>query len=204
MMIIQLIVGAICGAIAALIASSKGRNAVGWFFAGFFIGLIGIIIVACMPNLKRQRAMQAASERERRLLREQLRQERRKGEVFRQYSMGRLDAHDKELGVDTRSFQNALPGEDSALALEAMMQKKPSPDAAGAGPAHQTFAAGPAGVAVLWYYESAGTTCGPISADQIKQFLRSGKISPTTLLWSENVSAWTPAHDIPAFRNLVT
>ena len=34
-----------------IIASYKGRSVVGWFFGGLFLGLIGLIIVACLSNL---------------------------------------------------------------------------------------------------------------------------------------------------------
>jgi hypothetical protein len=37
---------------AAVIAKRKGRNGVGWFFLCFFVlGLIGLIIVSCLPSL---------------------------------------------------------------------------------------------------------------------------------------------------------
>ena len=34
-----------------VIAKEKNRSAVGWFFGGLFLGVIGIIIVACLPDL---------------------------------------------------------------------------------------------------------------------------------------------------------
>ena len=34
-----------------IIASKKGRSVVGWFFGGFFLGLIGLIIVACLKKI---------------------------------------------------------------------------------------------------------------------------------------------------------
>lgn len=33
-----------------IIASSKNRSAAGWFFGGLFLGLIGLLIVACLPR----------------------------------------------------------------------------------------------------------------------------------------------------------
>src|SRR5262245_41415653 len=91
-----------CGTITAAIAHSKGRTAIGWFFAGFFIHIIGIIIVVALPNLKEQRFKEEAMERENRRLREQLMQEQIKSEAFRQHAAARLDAHDGHLGLDTR------------------------------------------------------------------------------------------------------
>ncbi|MCK9309101.1 MAG: hypothetical protein M0P99_02380 [Candidatus Cloacimonetes bacterium] len=36
-----------------IIASYKGRSAVGWFFGGLFLGLLGLIIVACLKPADR-------------------------------------------------------------------------------------------------------------------------------------------------------
>lgn len=33
-----------------IIARYKNRSAIGWFFGGLFLGLIGLIIVACLPR----------------------------------------------------------------------------------------------------------------------------------------------------------
>lgn len=42
----------ICGIIAAMIASFKGRNTAGWFLAGLFLGVIGVLLVGLLPKLK--------------------------------------------------------------------------------------------------------------------------------------------------------
>ncbi len=33
-----------------IIATKKGRSAVGWFFGGLFLGGIGLIIISCLPE----------------------------------------------------------------------------------------------------------------------------------------------------------
>jgi len=128
-LVINLIVRVICGAIAAAIASHKGRSAVGWFFAGFFIVLLGIIIVACLSNLTVERRRDQYSQQENRRLREQLMQEQIKNEAFRRHAMARLDTHDNQLGVDTRSVVSALPAPDGTYAtpqLEDLSQAQPA------------------------------------------------------------------------------
>lgn len=35
-----------------IIAHRKGRSAVGWFFGGFLLGGIGLIIISCLSNKK--------------------------------------------------------------------------------------------------------------------------------------------------------
>lgn len=43
-----------CAVICAGVASSKGRSGVGWFFLGLLLGLIGVVIVLCLPPLNDQ------------------------------------------------------------------------------------------------------------------------------------------------------
>lgn len=202
-MVIHLIIGVVCGVIAAAIASHKGRSVVGWFFAGFFIGIVGIIIVACLSNARQQQAIRAQADSERRRLREQLRQERLKHEAFRQHSASRLDAHDNALGLDTRR-QEALPGpvpggtlNDHTRALQAMASGSDAP------PPVPAFATPFGEIATLWYFEDHGETRGPSSELEIKHMLRTGKILPTTLLWAEGLGDWTPANLIETFRAAV-
>ncbi len=192
---IQLIVGVVCGIIAALIASSKGRNVVGWFFVGFFIGLIGVIIIACLSNLKQQRAKEQSSARERHRLREQLRQERLKNEAFRRHSAGRLDAHDGALNMDTRS-QTALPANESALrqlagAVDPVLPPEAPPVSAPPPPPSS---------GMQWYYENAGQAVGPVSELAIRGLLNNRTITPDTLVWAENFVDWKPVREIPTFR----
>jgi hypothetical protein len=201
MMTFHLIAGLVCGVAAALIASTKGRNVVGWFFGGLLIGLIGVIIVACLSNLKKQRAQQEAATLERHRLREQLRQERIKSESFRRYSTGRLDAHDQALEIDTRSTPAALPGADPQSSLQA----EPQGDQGEA--ALQRMASGaqapstPAFIApVQWYYESQGQTCGPVEEGELRSMMRSGQLRGNTLLWKEGFAEWTPANRVETFR----
>ena len=47
---IGIIVTVISMILCPIIAHSKGRSAVGWFFGGLFLGGIGLIIVACLSD----------------------------------------------------------------------------------------------------------------------------------------------------------
>jgi len=213
MLVIQLLVAGVCGIIAAAIASNKGRSAVGWFFGGFFLGLIGIIVVACLSNLKEEQARRLQAESERRRLREQLSQERHKSETYRRYSMQRLDAHDDALGLDTRSAaalpggdapSQALPagGEDPAAALHRMSGATPQAKDPQPVPPPTTGPAAPRAFAE-WYYEINGQTQGPVTEPDIKYLLRLKKIGPGTLLWTEQLGQWTPVSQVPTFRGVV-
>ncbi|MCE5278262.1 MAG: DUF4339 domain-containing protein [Planctomycetaceae bacterium] len=202
----------ICAVTAGAIASSKGRNVGGWAAGGFFLGIIGIVIVACLPNLKEQAQQQEFAENERRRLREQLRQERLKTEAFRRHASARLDAHDQIAGVDTR--QMGLPASPdmpqlaqdplSALLQNNPPQKDPSllPRRDGTVPVVQRSSnpAAPAeGEPAIWFYVLNGKSQGPLQASHISALIRKGAIGPNTLLWAEGFPDWTAAESVVGF-----
>jgi hypothetical protein len=212
---IFLVIRVIMGAIAAAIASSKGRTPVGWFFGGFFLDLIGIIIVACLSNLKEDQAYRDRQNRENRRLREQLRQERLKGEAFRQHTMTRLDTHDQQLGVDTKQTYAALPSYPDeqpglleqhesgfdALSGEADRGSGFAPRPVAASPIQRAASqAGPQAAVRQWHYETNGQALGPVPEPQLLGMLRAGQINAATLLWTEELGDWKPASQISALR----
>ena len=94
------------GVLCAIIASKKGRSIPGWFFCGFFITVIGLVILLCLSNRNEEENHRNMAAMENQRLREQLRQERIKGEAFREHTVARLDVQDNQLGVDTRAAQS--------------------------------------------------------------------------------------------------
>lgn len=190
----QIIIGIICGAVCAILAHHKGRNWVGWLFFGFFFGIIPLIILLVIADLREDQQRRAQLSTEQHRLREQVRQERVRHEAFQQHVAQRLDRHDTALGLDTRatatltgSAMTALPGADgtSPVALLAA----PAPD--------------PASTAVerRWYYECNGETCGPVSEEDMHALFANGTLTPQSLVWNEELSLWTPASGIPAFQS---
>ena len=221
--VVVIIIRAVFGAIAAAIASHKGRNVAGWFFGGLFLDLIGIVVVAVavLPNLKEKQAELARTERERHRLREQLRQERLKNEAYRQYSASRLDAHDKVLGIDTRDqpaltagdgATGFLPGASASLtpptpagspetALDRLAQGDRGDRPADRPPPAPREQAAPADGPSerQWFYEVDGAAEGPVSDLTIRSLIRSGRIKTHTLLWAAGLTEWTPAGQISDF-----
>jgi len=47
--IVALLVGVVCGIGCVALSKSKNRNAVGFFFLGFLLGVIGLIIALFIP-----------------------------------------------------------------------------------------------------------------------------------------------------------
>jgi len=210
MLQVQLIIGVIMGIIAACIANAKGRNAIGWFFGGFFLGLIGVIIVSCISNRNDEMRRRQHADRERRLLREQLHQERLKSQSFQQYANARLAQHDQVLEMDTSSHQ-ALPNlqpvdtpnlggyaaddDLSRLAAANATSRAPHPVPEPAPPAP---APGP-----QWfvYIDNKAHSTGGIP--YIIEMIRKGKISTDTYVWAEGMTDPARIRDVPAFTNML-
>ncbi|MFV1959793.1 MAG: GYF domain-containing protein [Planctomycetota bacterium] len=173
----------ICGVIAAVIATSKGRSGIGWFFGGAFLGLIGIIIVAVLPNLKEEEARRKHAMAERRRLREQLRQEKMKTESFRHHASYRLDTHDSALGVDTRRTPGLTRGAAPVPPLVSDTAPPPLP-------------ARPSGRA--WFYEEDGKSKGPVPESTLVRMLGDGELDRDALVWTEGQPEWVLASVVEA------
>ena len=180
--LVQLIIAVVMGGVTAAIASSKGRNTVGWFFIGFFLGCIGLIIIGCLSNLNEEQAKWAAQDIEQRRLREQLRQEQLKNEALRQHAVARLDLHDQQLGVDTRQ---AAPPLNLAMAPRPLLLlpevAKPPPGYPGTD----------------WYLVEDGNQQGPYNYALLHKRARQGTLSPATMVWVAGMKDWQPARLIP-------
>ncbi len=204
--VVVLLVRVVLGAVASAIASSKGRSTVGWFFGGFFLDVIGIVVVAVLPNLKEQERRQAHAMSERRRLREQLRQEKMKTESFRQHASGRLDAHDRMLGVDTRESP-ALAGPAASPQLSAGIgvaggpgtTPRVIPKASTSTPDVRRDSPAPAPARDdnrLWYYAANGESRGPVPFAALRTMVERGEVTAATLVWSEGQTDWLPASQI--------
>ena len=204
-LVFQLVIGLVLGFVAAAIASNKGRSGVGWFFGGFFLGLIGVIIVACLSNLKEEQDRQAGDREDKRRLREQLRQEQLKSESYRQYTMERLDNHDEALGIDTKQTQIALPsGGAGTPATSGPRLNFPGASAAVPAAAHPSapppldpYAPDAGEIEYQWFYaDQESENRGPYTLHELRQLSAAGVVTATTLVWSENLTNWTPAGEV--------
>ncbi len=180
-LLVVIFIYSLFGVVAASIAKRKGRSVAGWFWGGFFLHIVGIIIVAVLPDLKAQAAYRERVEAENRRLREQVRQERMKNETFRDYSMKRLDAHDQALGIDTRAALPPVEGAAPELAWPADAGTPPPVNPDG----------------TLWYYELGGEAKGPVAASELRRLAAAGEIASATLVWTEGMAEWAPMATVP-------
>ena len=79
--LLGLLTGVVFGVATAMIASSKNRSPVGWFFAGFFCSCIGPIVIFLLPPVESTGPNRATSEREHQRLQEQMRRAKAKSEA---------------------------------------------------------------------------------------------------------------------------
>lgn len=179
--VVLLIIGLACAAI----ANGKGRNPVGWFFIGFFFGLIGLIIACVVSNERERQRMHAGAAAERRRLREKLRQEQMKNETYRQHTQARLDVHDDAIGIDTRR-----PAALAAGAAQRADMLEGGPPATPPPPGRKE-----------WHYDMSGESRGPVSEAAIRKGLADGKIDGTTLVWREGMADWQAVSEVGAFRS---
>jgi hypothetical protein len=177
-MIVQLIIMAIFGTICAVIAQSRGRSAVGWFFVGFFFSCLGLILLLVIPDLKVQEEERQRMALENRRLREQIRKDRMVADQRHDESDRRLTAHDRVLNLDTSTAQREIVPPPIRQAL--------------AGSDAEQFA-------VSWYFVDGGKPAGPISLDDLKNMWKEARLQPDSLVWHEGMREWVA---VSAIRGL--
>ncbi|MBN1441611.1 MAG: DUF4339 domain-containing protein [Planctomycetes bacterium] len=182
-LVVQLLVMVAFGVAAALIAAHKGRNPIGWFFVGFFVTCIGLIIVLCMSNLKEEEARWRHAENERRRLREQLKQERLKNEAFQGHVRSRLDVHDEALGMNTRMIAGAE--------AEAAPPAEIAPPLAAGSPEPPSFRYR------QWFVDHGDHHEKPVGFPQLKALYETGQVNETNLVWSAGMKDWMRIADVP-------
>lgn len=175
-LVIQLVVGGVFGIVCAIMAPDRGRSAVGWFFIGFFLGCVGLIILLLIPNLKVEAEKQRRHEEETRRLREQLKKERQVADQRYDVHGHRLTAHDRALGVDTAPAE--LPHDEGA--------PPPLPENAGA----------PAAPARQWFYAVGGERHGPVSGEELRSLWLDEQVPDSAIVWSEGMGDWQPIGEV--------
>ena len=183
---LPLLINAAVGVACALIANSRGRSAIGWFFIGALVPcFVGLILVLVLPDLKvdQERTRRLADENRR--LRERLRKDRivadqRHAEISR-----RVGAHDVALGVDTSVVAPAaLPG----TAPDPMRQAVP--DAAAAMELRGS----------AWYWAQGANRQGPADFEALRGRWQSGELTTETLVWRKGMARWTALREVPGLE----
>lgn len=183
-LVIALVLGAICAAV----ANSRGRSALGWFFIGFFFGIFALIVLFVIPDLKEIEAREARLRDENRRLREQVRSHRVVADQRHERQERRLTVHDRALGVDTSGAAQLDDGADGESATDAV--PPPLPGAAPPATAGEFAAAN-------WRYASGAQARGPVSFADLRALFVQGDVTPATLVWTAGMSEWLAVADLP-------
>lgn len=190
MIFIQLAVAFAVGIACALIANSRGRSGVGWFFIGAFLPcFIGLILVLVLPDLKVQEERERRLADENRRLREKLKKDRMVADERHAEIERRVGAHDVALGVDTSApGARLLPG--AAAPADA--------PAARAAPAPSEVANALRGAA--WYWAQGLNRQGPLDFAALVGLWQSGRVTTETLVWSKGMPKWVAVRDVPGLE----
>jgi hypothetical protein len=159
------------GIACAFMAKGRGRSPVAWFFIGFCVQCLGIILLLLLPNPKLEEEKQRQRAEETRRLREQLKKDRRVADDRHESHRQRLGAHDRALGVDTSSAEPAQLSGSEPPALPGSV---------------------PAAAVPAWYYASGGQRLGPVTAAALGSLWRERRIDADTLVWRQGMTDWTP------------
>ena len=174
--LIQLSLWLVFGIICAIVAANRGRSAVAWFFIGVFLSCIGLILVLCLPDLKKEEERERRQKLENRRLREQLAKERQVSDARNTDVERRLGTHDEALGIDT-SNPPVLPHAAAAAQLTGGEQ---------------------------WFYARDNERQGPVTSETIRHLLQAKAIDANTLVWSEGMQDWVAIKDTDAFSGDVS
>ncbi|MHC4945420.1 MAG: DUF4339 domain-containing protein, partial [Planctomycetota bacterium] len=175
----------IIGFIAAFVASSKGRNAVGWFLLCFFSGfivpfsnVIFLIVLLILSDLHESEGRHAAEATWRRRHHESFEEERTVNKRFRDHVVKRLDRQDEALGLP--------PLKDSPIAAPAPPREIVTYPMMGNG---------------SWYLVIQGREEGPFPEKEIIAMLERKEINGDTYAWSEGMQDWQRAERIGNFNS---
>jgi hypothetical protein len=179
--------------VCSLVANSRGRSALGWFFIGFFFGIFALIVLFVIPDLKELAAREERLRAENRLLREQVKSHRMVADQRHERQERRLTVHDRALGVDT-SGAPQLPDGDGVPQQQLDADPPPLPRAALPTTAGEFAAAS-------WRYAEGAQARGPVSFEDLRALFVQGDVTPATLVWTPGMPEWLAVGHLPGLMD---
>ncbi len=137
---------------------------------------VGLIILLVIPDLKVEQERQGRAIGETRRLRERQRKDRQIVDARHADLSGRLDVHDKALGVDTS--QRAIATGTAGALPRGVPPQIPNPES------------------LEWYYVMDGERVGPVGFTALRNLFRSQVIDEETLVWCEHMADWAAIADM--------
>ena len=183
-LVFALVMATVC----SLVANSRGRSALGWFFIGFFFGIFSLIVLFVIPDLKELEAREQRLRDENRLLREQVKSHRVVADQRHERQERRLTVHDRALGVDTSGAPQLENGADEESPTDVVPPPLPAP-----APPTTTdeFAA------ASWRYAAGAQARGPVTFRALRELFVQGDVTPATLVWTPGLAEWLAVATLP-------
>lgn len=178
--------GIIFGIICAIVADSRGRNPLLWFFLGFVINCFGLLLLLILPDLKIMERRESEIQSENRRLREQIRRDRAVSDSRYSETMQRLDTHDQILQVDT-SMPPALPADFGLDQVGGAQELSP-----------ESYAY----IEAAWWYADPreGLQIGPVAFSRLQELWQQDEVEGHTLVWCETLEDWDQIDDVFELR----
>ncbi|MCB9831338.1 MAG: DUF4339 domain-containing protein [Planctomycetes bacterium] len=154
--------------VCALIAHAKGRSVIVWGLLGFVFSCFALVFCLLAEDLSPGARDQREIRNVQRRARERQQGERQRLADLEHRVLGRLDAHDLALGLDTRDVRRPI-----ARGRQGELTSAPS-----------------------WFYEDRGNTAGPVSKAAILGLLATGNLRHESLVWTEGMSDWRPLGEL--------
>ncbi len=209
---IELVLRVVFGGLCAVVASGRGRSGVAWFFLGFFLGCVGLIVLLVIPDLRLEQERRSKILNQNRRLREQVRKDRMVADARSGEQDRRLQAHDRALGIDT-----APPAPD---VLESG-SSQPRWQVAGpsVAPADSTAppSSGQAGRSEAapgtstpsdhedraWYFADHQGRQGPVSLTILRTLWAQGVVTGQTYVWAEGMGDWASIAQVAGLEDML-
>jgi len=179
---VNLMIGAVFGAVCSVLANGRGRSPVAWFFLGFFFGCISLIILLVIPDLKVAEQRRRGMQHENRRLREQVRKERMVSDARHGEHERRFAAHDRALGVDTTSPVPEQLGHDPQGSAGSAPPAAAAPGSASPAADH---------AATQWYFADHQGRQGPVSLSALRSLWIAGTVTGSSYVWCEGMGDWS-------------
>ncbi len=179
--IIQLITMVVFAIICAIVARSRGRSPIAWFFIGGLFGCFALIVLFVTQDLKVEEERQRRREKQIERLSERQRKDRATMDRQLDAQNRRLTAHDQAIGVDTSTT-------DSPTALPAPPRRRASADPASP---HQS---------AEWFFAEdadASEEFGPVAFADLRKAFQMGEVGKASLVWNESMPDWATIESVP-------
>ena len=97
-------------------------------------------------------------------------------------------------------FESTAPIRDDDVAYAALASETEVPENASSEKPITTPSASDGG---SWYYAKGKNSLGPISTQELRTMLATGRLQGSDRVWNETMSDWVPAGDLPQFMGSV-